>query len=191
MEAKVDIEGTYKIGLARQQVWDALQNADILQQCIPGCEELELLSDNRYLAKVVAAIGPVKATFKTNIEMQNLTPPESYTLIGEAKSGAAGFGKGSADISLIESGDFTTLYYKAQFKVGGKLAQVGSRLVAGVTRKMADEFFGKFSLALDHSAERVVSVDDEKSVTQRARRHRFLYIAVSATFILFVWWLLS
>tara|TARA_B110001452_G_scaffold101999_1_gene84602 strand:+ start:11785 stop:12360 length:576 start_codon:yes stop_codon:yes gene_type:complete len=191
MEAKVDIEGTYKIGLAREQVWDALQNADILQQCIPGCEELELLSDNRYLAKVVAAIGPVKATFKTNIEMQNLTPPESYTLIGEAKSGAAGFGKGSADISLIESGDFTTLYYKAQFKVGGKLAQVGSRLVAGVTRKMADEFFGKFSLALDHSAERVVSVDDEKSVTQRARRHRFLYIAVSATFILFVWWLLS
>jgi len=191
LEAKVDIEGTYKIGLAREQVWDALQNADILQQCIPGCEELELLSDNRYLAKVVAAIGPVKATFKTNIEMQNLTPPESYTLIGEAKSGAAGFGKGSADISLIESGDFTTLYYKAQFKVGGKLAQVGSRLVAGVTRKMADEFFGKFSLALDHSAERVVSVDDEKSVTQRARRHRFLYIAVSATFILFVWWLLS
>ena len=83
------------------------------------------------------------------------------------------------------------MYYKAQFKVGGKLAQVGSRLVAGVTRKMADEFFGKFSLALDHSAERVVSVDDEKSVTQRARRHRFLYIAVSATFILFVWWLLS
>lgn len=187
----MDIEGTYKIGLARQQVWDALQNADILQQCIPGCEELELLSDNRYLAKVVAAIGPVKATFKTNIEMQNLTPPESYTLIGEAKSGAAGFGKGSADISLIESGDFTTLYYKAQFKVGGKLAQVGSRLVAGVTRKMADEFFGKFSLALDHSAERVVSEDDEKSVIQRARRHRFLYIAVSATFILFVWWLLS
>ena len=187
----MDIEGTYKIGLAREQVWDALQNADILQQCIPGCEELELLSDNRYLAKVVAAIGPVKATFKTNIEMQNLTPPESYTLIGEAKSGAAGFGKGSADISLIESGDFTTLYYKAQFKVGGKLAQVGSRLVAGVTRKMADEFFGKFSLALDHSAERVVSEDDEKSVIQRARRHRFLYIAVGAAVILFVWWLLS
>ena len=105
----MDIEGTYKFGLARQQVWDALQNADILQECIPGCEELELLSDNRYLATVVAAIGPVKATFKTNIEMQNLTPPESYTLIGEAKSGAAGFGKGSADISLIESGEFTTL----------------------------------------------------------------------------------
>ena len=187
----MDIEGTYKIGLARQQVWDALQNADVLKQCIPGCQELELLSDNHYLAKVVAAIGPVKATFKTNIEMQNFKPPESYTLIGEAKSGAAGFGKGSADISLIESGDFTTLHYKAQFKVGGKLAQVGSRLVAGVTRKMADEFFGKFSLALDFSAERVVSVDDEKSVTQRARRHRFLYIAVGTIFILYVLWLLS
>ena len=187
----MDIEGTYKIGLARQQVWDALHNADVLQQCIPGCQELELLSDKRYLAKVVAAIGPVKATFKTNIEMQNLKPPESYTLIGEAKSGAAGFGKGSADISLIESGDFTTLHYKAHFKVGGKLAQVGSRLVAGVTRKMADEFFGKFSLALDHSAERVVSVDDEKSVTLRARHHRFLYIAAGTTFILCVLWLLS
>ena len=84
----MDIQGAYKIGLSSQQVWNGLHDAEILKECIPGCEEMEKLSDAQYLAKVLAAIGPVKATFKTNIEMQKLKPPHSFTLIAEAKGGA-------------------------------------------------------------------------------------------------------
>jgi carbon monoxide dehydrogenase subunit G len=185
----VDIQGEYKIGLARQQVWNALQDAEILKQCIPGCQEMEKLSDAQYLATIVAAIGPVKATFKTNIEMQNLKPPQSYTLIGDAKGGAAGFGSGSAEISLSESAGATTLRYAAQLKVGGKLAQVGSRLVAGVTRKMADDFFGKFSLVLDKGAEKVVTEQDKIVAARSARRNRILAIAGAAAVVLIVLWL--
>ena len=184
----MDIEGEYKIGLARQQVWNALQDPEILKQCIPGCQELEKLADDHYLAKVVAAIGPVKATFKTNIKMQNLKPPESYTLVGEAKGGAAGFGNGHADISLSESAETTTSRYKAQFKIGGKLAQVGSRLAAGVTRKMADEFFGEFSLALDKSAEKVVTEQHEIVAKRSTRHNRVLAVTFVAAVLLFILW---
>jgi hypothetical protein len=183
----LDIQGEYKIALAQEEVWKALNDAEVLKQCIPGCQEMEKKSDTEYSARVVAAIGPVKATFKTIIEMKNLKPPHSYTISGEANGGVAGFGNGSADITLTESAGTTTLHYHAKFKVGGKLAQIGARLVAGVTRKIADEFFSKFSQALDKGAEKVLTEQDKTDLERTAEYTRIiLSIVVVVAVILIV-----
>jgi uncharacterized protein len=112
---------------------------------LPGCESLEKLSDREFAATVVAKVGPVKAKFNGNVTLSNLNPPESYTISGEGKGGAAGFAKGGADVMLIEEGEVTVLTYTAKADVGGKLAQLGSRLIDGTAKKMADEFFDNFA----------------------------------------------
>ncbi len=140
----MDISGEFDISANRQQVWDALNDPEVLAQCIPGCESIERNSDTEFLAKMKAKIGPVKARFKSRILLSNLNPPHSYTISGEGKGGPAGFGKGSADVTLAEIDGNTTLRYTATLHVGGKLAQVGSRLVGGAARKIAGDFFSKF-----------------------------------------------
>lgn len=144
----MEMTGKYLIESSRDQVWKALNDPDVLRQCIPGCESLTKKSDTEFDADVMAKVGPVKARFKTVVSLENLNPPESYTLSGSSKAGSAGFGKGQADVSLRETEGGTELSYAAHFKVGGKLAQVGSRLVAGATKKTADEFFGNLSALL-------------------------------------------
>ncbi|NIP46871.1 MAG: carbon monoxide dehydrogenase, partial [Gammaproteobacteria bacterium] len=139
----MDINGEFEIATSRQQVWEALNDPDMLARCIPGCESIERESDTELLAKIKARIGPVKARFESRIVLSNLNPPESYTISGEGRGGPAGFGKGSADVTLSESNGNTTLRYTATLQVGGKLAQVGSRLVGGAAKKIADDFFGK------------------------------------------------
>ena len=141
----MDINGEFEIPVGRQQVWEALNDLEVLAQCIPGCESIERQSETEMLAKMKAKIGPVKARFESRILLSNLDPPQSYTISGEGKGGPAGFGKGSADVTLSESDGNTTLRYSATLQVGGKLAQVGSRLVGGAARKIADDFFGKFA----------------------------------------------
>ena len=140
----MDIKGEYEIPANRKQVWDALNDPDVLAKCIPGCESIERVSDTEFTAKMRAKIGPVKARFESRILLSNLNPPSSYTISGEGKGGPAGFGKGSAHVTLDESGDKTILAYTAEMQVGGKLAQVGSRLVGGAVRKIANDFFGTF-----------------------------------------------
>lgn len=140
----MEISGEFVIPVGRQQVWEALNDPEVLAQCIPGCESIERESDTEFLAKMKAKIGPVKARFQSRILLSNLNPPQSYTISGEGKGGPAGFGKGSADVTLAEIDGSTTLHYTATLQVGGKLAQVGSRLVGGAARKIADDFFGKF-----------------------------------------------
>lgn len=140
----MDIKGEYRIPADRQTVWDALNNPEVLKRCIPGCESMDKESDDTYTARMLAKIGPVKAKFSTIIALSDLNPPESYTISGEGKGGPAGFGKGSADVKLTESGKETLLNYSASMQVGGKLAQVGSRLVVGTARKYADNFFTRF-----------------------------------------------
>jgi carbon monoxide dehydrogenase subunit G len=140
----MDISGDFDIPASRQQVWEALNDPQVLAQCIPGCESIERQSDTELVAKMKAKFGPVKARFESRIQLSNLNPPQSYTISGEGKGGPAGFGKGSADVTLTESGTNTALHYTATLQVGGKLAQVGSRLVGGAARKIAQDFFGKF-----------------------------------------------
>ncbi len=142
----MDIEGEYRIPAAREAVWRALNDPQVLSRCIPGCECLESRSPSEFDARVAARIGPVKARFATRIELSDIDPPASYTISGEGQGGAAGFGRGSADVTLEEAGDgATVLRYQARLEVGGKLAQVGSRLLVGTTRKLAGEFFGRLS----------------------------------------------
>ena len=142
----MDMTGEYRIGAPRQQVWEALNNPDVLRQCIPGCDELEQLSDTELVAKVTAKVGPVKAKFSGGVTLSDIAAPESYTISGEGKGGAAGFAKGSARVSLVDDGgDQTVLHYEAHAQVGGKLAQLGTRLIGGTAKKMADDFFGRFS----------------------------------------------
>lgn len=141
----MDINGEFSIPARRDDVWRALNDPEVLKVCIPGCESIEMESDTILLANMKARIGPVKASFATRIELTNLNPPESYTITGEGKGGPAGFGKGGADVHLEAVGDETVLTYNARLQVGGKLAQVGSRLVGGAARKIADSFFTRFS----------------------------------------------
>lgn len=138
------ITGEYRIAAPRERVWAALNDPQVLQACIPGCEQLERLSDTDIEARIAAALGPVRATFATRIQLSDIKPPESYTISGEGKA-AAGFGKGSAAVTLSEDGGATVLRYSAELRLGGKLAQVGSRLLEGATRQLADQFFDAFA----------------------------------------------
>lgn len=183
----MDIEGRYRIAERRDIVWAALNDASYLQRCIPGCESLERLSDTELHATIRAVIGPVKAPFDTRITLEDLNPPESYRLVAEAKSGTAGFGRGGSTVTLTEEEGGTLLHYTAHFTVGGRLAQVGSRLVLGVTRKMADEFFGNFSRDLDEEA---VALHRQRPPGGAFRGSRLVLAGAALALALLIWWFL-
>ncbi|MEM7294714.1 MAG: carbon monoxide dehydrogenase subunit G, partial [Pseudomonadota bacterium] len=143
-EVSVDIEGEYTINAPIDAVWNDLNDTEVLRECIPGCESLEQVGDDEFIGEVVAKYGPVKAKFKAKVALTNVEPPKSYTLVGEGKGGAAGFGKGSADVSLSEVADGTLLRYVAKVNVGGKLAQIGAKMISSTTRKLSDQFFTAF-----------------------------------------------
>lgn len=140
----MDINGEFRIPKSRDAVWAALNDPDTLAECIPGCDSIERISDTEFAARITAKIGPVKSSFDTTVTLSDLNPPESYTLTGEGKGGVAGFARGSADVRLDEDGAETLLVYSARIQPGGKLAQVGSRLIGGTARKLSDDFFAKF-----------------------------------------------
>ena len=141
----MEMTGEFHIPAPRERVWQALNDPDTLKRAIPGCREIEKLSDTEFTAKVVAKVGPVSASFGGKINLTDLDPPRAYTISGEGSGGVAGFAKGSAKVNLDEdSGDTTVLRYQVQAHVGGKLAQIGSRLIDATSRKMADDFFGRF-----------------------------------------------
>jgi carbon monoxide dehydrogenase subunit G len=141
----MEITGEFSIPAPRQQVWEALNDPDMLRQSIPGCETLKRLSDTEFDARIVSKIGPVKAKFATRITLSDIEAPQSYTIGGIGQGGVAGFAKGEAHVILRENGASTVLHYSAHIQVGGKLAHVGSRLLKGTVRKLSDEFFGKFA----------------------------------------------
>ncbi len=141
----MDMSGSHRIEANREAVWAALNDPDILRQCIPGCEEVVRQSDTEMTAKVVAKVGPVSAKFAGKVTLSDLDPPNGYTISGEGSGGAAGFGKGGATVTLSDDGGATLLTYTAKAQVGGKLAQIGSRLVDATARKMAEEFFARFT----------------------------------------------
>jgi uncharacterized protein len=144
----MEMTGEFRIPAPRQRVWEALNDPEILKQSIPGCQTLEKVSDTEFNGKVIASVGPVRATFGGKVMLSDLDPPQSYTISGEGNGGVAGFAKGGAKVNLAEDGGATVLHYEVQAQVGGKLAQVGSRLIDGVARKMASDFFGRFAAAV-------------------------------------------
>jgi carbon monoxide dehydrogenase subunit G len=170
----MDMTGEYRIPAPREQVWAALNDPEILKASLPGCESLERVSDHEFAATVAAKVGPVRAKFNGQVTLSDLHPPESYKISGEGKGGAAGFAKGGADVRLVEeAAAVTVLTYTAKADVGGKLAQLGSRLIDATAKKMADEFFENFRRQLtgpeaEAAAAPALAPEAEATVASRA-----------------------
>ena len=146
----MELKGSFDLAAPKQQVWNALNDPEVLKGCIPGCEEIDKTSDTSFSAKVTAKVGPVKAKFSGDVTLSDLDPPNAYKISGEGKGGAAGFAKGGANVSLKDNDSGgTTLEYAVTAQVGGKLAQIGSRLIDSTAKKMAREFFETFGKIVD------------------------------------------
>ncbi len=149
----MDMNGTQRIEAPRDVVYTALNDVDVLKQSIPGCETIEKVSDNQRQATITRKVGPVKASFKGMVTLSDLDPPNGYTNTGEGSGGAAGFAKGGAKVSLEPDGAATILSYTVNADIGGKLAQLGGRLIDGTAKKLAAEFFDKFGSIVSKSQE--------------------------------------
>ena len=141
----MDMTGEQLIALPQQATWDALNDTAVLMDCIPGCDSMEKQSDNEYLLTMTAKVGPVSAKFKGKMTLSDVRAPDAYTLHFEGQGGVAGFARGTADVRLAPEGDGTRLSYSVKANIGGKLAQVGARLIDGVAKKTAEQFFAAFN----------------------------------------------
>jgi uncharacterized protein len=148
----MDMTGEYRIAAPRQKVWEALNDPEILKQSIPGCETIEKLSPTEMTATVRAKVGPVSARFGGKVTLSDLDPPNGYRISGEGTGGPAGFAKGGATVKLADDGGGTKLSYVVEANVGGKLAQIGSRLIDATARQMAEQFFSKFAQIVGEQA---------------------------------------
>jgi uncharacterized protein len=148
----MDMTGARRIAATRTKVWAALNDVDVLKQCIPGCETLEKQSDTDMVARAKLQIGPVKATFNGKVKLSDLDPPNGYKISGEGSGGVAGYAKGGAVVRLADDGAGTLMTYEVKADVGGKLAQLGGRLIDSTGKKLADEFFEKFTSIVGSSA---------------------------------------
>ena len=150
----MQLSDTREINAPREVVWAAILAPEVLKQCVPGCTEMTGSPEEGFEATVVQKVGPVKATFKGQVTLSNRNEPDSLTLTGEGKGGAAGFAKGGADVTLTDlGGGRTQLHYDVEAKVGGKLAQLGSRIIDGFAKKMADQFFTNLQDAVEGPAD--------------------------------------
>jgi carbon monoxide dehydrogenase subunit G len=141
----MDMTGERRIPAPRQKVWDALNDPAVLKACIPGCETLERTGENEMKATAAVRIGPISARFNGKVQLTDLDPPNSYHISGEGQGGVAGFAKGGADVRLTEDDMFTVLTYEVKAQVGGKIAQLGARLIDATSKQMADAFFDRFT----------------------------------------------
>jgi carbon monoxide dehydrogenase subunit G len=141
----MDMTGERRIAASRQAVWEALNNPDVLKQSIPGCETLEKVSDSEFKATANVKIGPISARFSGRVELTDIDPPNGYRIGGEGQGGVAGFAKGGATVALTDDGADTLLRYDVKAQVGGKIAQLGARLIDASAKQMADQFFNRFA----------------------------------------------
>jgi uncharacterized protein len=167
----MDMNGSQRIEASREAVYAALNDVDVLTQCIPGCEQIEKLSDTEMNAKVTLKIGPVKASFTGKVTLSDLDPPNGYTITGEGSGGAAGFAKGGAKVSLVPEGEATLLNYTVQAQIGGKLAQLGGRLIDSTAKKLAGDFFEKFGAVVGAP---VVAAEGDQPVAAEGKKKGWL-----------------
>ena len=184
------LTGSYKLNVKKEIVWQALNNPDILKQCIPGCEYFEKKSDTIFNATATNQIGPMNATFSGTVTLSNIQDNQSYTLSGEGQS-SVGFVNGSADVKLTEENESTTLSYEVDVNVGGKVAQLGSRLIDGVAKKMSNYFFGRFSDLVDPIKKKGKDTDEivvEKRVEELKSNflNKYFYYAIIILILLLV-----
>jgi len=184
------LTGSYKLNVKKEIVWQALNNPDILKQCIPGCESFEKKSDTIFNTTATNQIGPMNATFSGTVTLSNIQDNQSYTLSGEGQS-SVGFVNGSADVKLTEENESTTLSYEVDVNVGGKVAQLGSRLIDGVAKKMSNYFFGRFSDLVDPIKKKGKDTDEivvEKRVEELKSNflNKYFYYAIIILILLLV-----
>ena len=184
------LTGSYKLNVKKEIVWQALNNPDILKQCIPGCESFEKKSNTIFNATATNQIGPMNATFSGTVTLSNIQDNQSYTLSGEGQS-SVGFVNGSADVKLTEENESTTLSYEVDVNVGGKVAQLGSRLIDGVAKKMSNYFFGRFSDLVDPIKKKGKDTDEivvEKRVEELKSNflNKYFYYAIIILILLLV-----
>lgn len=188
----MELIGKQVIELPRALVWEALNDPEVLKQCIPGCDQFVASGENEYDIVMTAAVGPIKAKFKGKLVLSDINPPESYSLAFDGSGGAAGFGKGKASVVLGDLPGQTELEYSVQAKVGGRLAQVGSRLIDGVAKKMADEFFERFKKLVEPDGagkgeeSGVEAQDPVPGGKQPSMQQRWLWYAIAALIIVLV-----
>ena len=159
------LAGSYKLNVKKEIVWKSLNDANILKKCIPGCDSFEKIDDLSFNASATNQIGPMNATFSGTVTLSNIKENQSYTLSGEGRS-SVGFANGSANVKLLEENEITTLSYEVNVNVGGKIAQLGSRLINGVAKKMSDYFFGRFADLVDP----VQKKDSDKTAVIKEKR---------------------
>ena len=181
----MEMTGEQLIPVRQAEVWRGLNDPEVLKACIAGCESIEKVSENEYKVSMVAAVGPVKAKFNGKLLLADLNPPNSYSLSFEGSGGAAGFGKGGAQVSLKSESAGTRLSYSAKASVGGKLAQVGSRLIDGVAKKMADDFFVAFNEKLTAASGK--AEDITVPVSAKRRIHPAWWVAGAVLVALLVY----
>jgi uncharacterized protein len=148
----MEMTGEQLVPASQETTWNALNDPEVLKACVPGCESIERISGNDFQVLMVARVGPVSAKFKGKLSLSDIKPPTSYSISFEGQGGAAGFAKGSANVRLSPENSATRLSYDVKANVGGKLAQIGSRLVDGAARKVADDFFRNFNEKLSANA---------------------------------------
>jgi uncharacterized protein len=192
----MELDNEQYINLGQRDVWQALNDPEILKLCIPLCDSVQKISDREFRVSMVASVGPVRAKFNVKLEYTELDPPASCSLVFEGQGGPAGFGKGEAQMTLTPVGAATVLRYHVKAQVGGKLAQIGSRLVDATARKIADEFFAKFNAAAVAARPEAVEVAEvaeagevASAVRPRLSNHYVWWIAaaVAVVGLLYVW----
>ena len=180
--------GSYKLNTKKETVWKALNNPDILKKCIPGCESFDKEDEVTFNATATNQIGPMNATFSGVVKLSNIKENKSYTLEGEGQS-SVGFANGKADIELTENNGTTTLMYKVNVNVGGKIAQLGSRLIDGVAKKMSDYFFGRFADLVDPIKNDSTNIESEQKRVVELKSNflnKYFYSAFAILFLLAV-----
>ena len=188
------LSGSYQIKLEKQKVWEALNNPEILKQAIPGCEEFIKKSDTEFTATAKNKIGPFNASFTGDIELKDIDAPNSYKITGSGNS-PVGFASGEANVKLEEKEGTTELIYSVEANVGGKIAQVGSRLIDMTAKKMADVFFGKFSELISSTNaddEKMISEElnistNEKILNKNNNKKKYLYFSFAALIVLIIY----
>ena len=184
------LTGSYKMNVKKEVVWKALNDSIILKQCIPGCETFEKESSNVFNVTATNQIGPMNATFSGTVTLSNIKENHSYTISGEGQS-SVGFAHGKADVTLTEENEITTLTYRVDVNVGGKIAQLGSRLINGVAKKMSDYFFGRFAdivspLSKDVKKTGVISAEKRVKELKSNFLNKFIYSAIAIFILLLV-----
>ena len=188
----MEMRGEYQISADRQTVWDALNEPEVLRDCLEGCESFDKVSDSDFKARITTRVGPIKTTFACSIQLTDIDPPNAYTISGQGNGGASGFARGSIKVSLSESEGATVLGYAVDASLRGKIGQMGSRVVDSVARSMAERFFGNFTAIVDErmSAASETEPTPDRENTRTTRLRVILITAACAIVILGLGYLL-